>query len=379
MTEQYNSPNYFKQKPEDTNLTRIKQITNGMTHTIENQLNNPNNQYTRPNFRQVITDSQKTIQEINKEALKEFQSMIKNEIQQSQYQHQEGSYMQQYEIAGERREFDTCSDFGTIITVDDVISEDERDSMDTDSLLNAQIETPDFNFKQTENKKDGENDSFNLVNRYVDFNHFNHAKKAQQKIEPLQKNYSDPFKNVYKNMNEDTSSNQESSNCNMNKRKNCSTNNFVTIASESTVNDIQQNAAIPTKISNKQVKSILKRSSSLDNGSSALIGAKISNVNFGLKSDKNVIKDSIELTNGRLNPNMSKTNILTSDNNRKKSVRFAALFHTEEFNESPKEKPKEALVENTNLTNVKIEALISNSNLNEKISTTNTDRNSLIF
>lgn len=84
------------------------------------------------------------------------------------------------------------------------------------------------------------------------------------------------------------------------------------------------------------IKSILKRSSSLDNNSLTVVGTANPSVNFGLKSDKNVIKDSIEITNNRLSRPSSK---MSNESYQKKSVRFATLLNYED--DKSKENNKE--------------------------------------
>ena len=107
-------------------------------------------------------------------------------------------------------------------------------------------------------------------------------------------------------------------------------------------NEFNFNSALPlsndnnnnnnAKGKNKQIKSILKRSASLDNNLT-IVGFTNNNnlnhahsqttVNFGIKTDKHGVKDSIELANNRIGGakkdlNDSKKEI------QKKSVRFAA-------------------------------------------------------
>lgn len=191
MIEQYNNhSNYYRVNEE--NIAKLTRLTNNIeNHLINNQTfaGRPNSS----NYRDVINESQRTIQEINKEALREFQTIIKNEIHQSNFIYPLPPQAEAQKLSSfiptvnneHKKDFEITSDFGTIITVDDVISDDEdqfdRDSMDTDSLLNVRIESPEPVAKPTANKKDAESDfsadlpasrnlnNYNLVNHFSNF------------------------------------------------------------------------------------------------------------------------------------------------------------------------------------------------------------------
>lgn len=237
-----------------------------------------------PNFRLAINENQKQIHEMNREALKEFQNLIKNELSNQEHNNANnfGSYasnfvypihqkftniLPQNEI---KKESETYSDVGTIITVDDANSDEERDSLDTDSLLNARIESPDFS-KQTSDQQSGQENTVIPIKNETNFNSYFNVKSKQE----------NPPSHIPARQ---------------------------AILSHSSGNLVK-------KANSNQIKGILKRSSSFDNSGLVINGLTKNATCF--KSEK-VIKDSIDLANSRLNGSSNE-----SDSGRKKSVRFA--------------------------------------------------------
>lgn len=224
-----------------------------------------------PHFRHAITHNQQQIHEMNREALREFQNVVQSELA-----NHSGSYASNFvypmhqkfssvltESELVKKESETYSEVGTILTVDD---EDERDSLDTDSLLNARVDSPDFG-KATSDKQSGQEDVVIAVKAETKFNnYFNLVAKPESGPVGRQ-----------------------------------------AVASQSSGNLARKTG--------KEIKGILKRSSSLDNASLVISG--VAKTASCFKSDK-VIKDSIELANSRLNGSSGE-----SDSSRKKSVRFA--------------------------------------------------------
>lgn len=236
-----------------------------------------------PSFHQAINENQKQIHEMNREALREFQNLIKTEVSnqtrvEPNHANNFSSYasnfvypihqkftniLPQNEI---KKESETYSDVGTIITVDDANSDEERDSLDTDSLLNARIESPDF-AKLTSDQQTREENTIIPIKTETNFNSYFNVKSKPQAPPVVRQ----------------------------------------AVASNSSGN-------VSRKASN-QIRGILKRSSSLDN-SSLVINSVTKNATC-FKSEK-VIKDSIDLANTRLNGSSNDT-----ESSRKKSVRFA--------------------------------------------------------
>lgn len=167
MIEHYNKSNHYFSSNNNHNSNIDESHLNGTN-------NNPNK---ASNFKDVLYENQRTIQEINKEALKEFQSLITNEIKKedanrAQKQISNSSaistvtykdpkannnlYIEESNTAikinnktqnNKIKDYELGSDIATVISIDDSSSnnsdnENSDDTMDTDSLINAKIEPP---------------------------------------------------------------------------------------------------------------------------------------------------------------------------------------------------------------------------------------------
>ena len=370
------SSNYIKPK---TGLVVFNDNTNSnKPPTPTSLIANNNNANRANNFKEMLNENQKTIQEISKEALKEFQSLVTNELkppaqtqsanpanQRRQFEpviinpqshfnnhhnfisHEQSSNQKQYETmnttqnttlhavhkqtAHEQHAENNLDNMGIVESVDDVISSDDTDSMDTDSLLNAKIDSPEPVLKPTANKKNDENDddnmnsnsNFNLVKRYNTQNLAisNHPRETSYTTNQA----STQGLNNANKMQEYLNNFDDEDDFELMKENEFNFNSALPLSND---NNNNNNA----KGKNKQIKSILKRSASLDNNLT-IVGFTNNNnlnhahsqttVNFGIKTDKHGVKDSIELANNRIGGakkdlNDSKKEI------QKKSVRFAA-------------------------------------------------------
>ena len=220
--------------------------------------------------------------------------------------------------------------------------------MDTDSLLDEPPGPPEpVPNKPTANKINGENDyehntmlmnsnsNFNLVKR------FNYTPKSDYDEENSSSsayaNYGmDPYTFLANTTNNLTSL--------LTNHKNYFTMSSTTPANVNTATNTgnqteqqqQQRQTSATYLRNasaRQIKSILKRSSSLDNNINMVGGQNGGNsnpsnapmsVNFGIRaSERNQVKDSIELANTRI-VNKKEVSDENSSKRDKKSVRFAA-------------------------------------------------------
>jgi hypothetical protein len=311
------------------------------TNTSNNQPQNNQVHNNKIYFKDLLTENQKTIQEINKEALKEFQSLIKNEIvnkkHNQQQQHPQNSELSaSAEIADilDKKNIDQKEDEQE----EEVIS--EKDSLDTDSLLDSRTNSPEpIIVKSVANKIDYEKDgpTINIYNKPTSSNKISNPVPSTIEQKDLTNNelflskraefntYSDPLAALINNMN----------NINLLKQQQQKQNNSTAIIDNSTTPVVKNRVAGSSSVhdlhrltNNDQnqdknlkqvVKSILKRSSSFDNGINTT-GLIISNdLNIGNNANKFTVKDSIELTNNRINSGST-----TNSEARKKSVRFAS-------------------------------------------------------
>ena len=151
------------------------------------------------NFKEMLLENQKTIQDINKEALKDFQSLVSNELKKTLVSNQEYSQMS---TSTHSNNINNNSYQNTIKYPNDATNnkqnshispkkeeneeedDESSDTMDTDSLLDDdKVETTDtssLNKLTTANKINGENDEEPMVNSNSNFNlvkRFNFAQK----------------------------------------------------------------------------------------------------------------------------------------------------------------------------------------------------------
>ncbi|CAF0862529.1 unnamed protein product [Brachionus calyciflorus] len=321
-----------------TNFNIEQYNSNNLYRPIQNH--HQQQQHQQNNLKQVINENQKQIHEMNREALKEFQNLIKTEL---------GG--QNSRPASSQTKYETMSEIGTIITIDDPNSDDDRDSMDTDSLLNARIESPDFS---KNDKKVGNEIDFILPSNKIETDSFNHYFGVN------------PSENL-KKTNFITSEPSKSELVKIDPPQIPPVKNMISSQSSSNIGKKQS----------KQIKSILKRSSSLDNNSLIISGLNRTAVNF--KAEK-LIKDSIDLANNRLND---------GESNRKKSVRFASFDEAGKKIENMQQQEIMINVQNNILPQQQQQALnnptsqttSSNSDSNEsntRISSTNSIRRPVI-
>ena len=360
---------------------------NNITNLALNNYSN-NNQVNKPSqathFREVLTENQRNIQNINNEALEEFQSMVKNEVVNNK----------QTKIGFKQQELSSSAEIADIMAGDeDILS--EKDSMETDSLLNSRGDSPEpVQIKTISHKSDFQEDGQQqnvqiqpgsvrfisatgtkfTTNPAVTLNNNTNSNKNNttttnndtNKDSNLTKlieynNYSDPLSALLnsntKNMDLNQSKHQKPESVTKNVK-----NHFCTEKNNSAVDlnklllrqdsFIQSSSSIANsqqEVNSKNIKSILKRSSSFDT-SLNVIGQQSQLVQFGIKkpgvvSEKSSsgIKDSIELTNSRINSAASRTE---SIDGRKKSVRFANQFMTSAAAEAEANESDEAFLLN---------------------------------
>lgn len=328
-------------------LTKIKKLSDEMNVTRDN--------IDPSNIKTLINNNQKNLYEINKNAMKKFEQLVKHEIKDEN--NEKNFYY------GLHRDVDVNSDAGTIVTVDDMLS--DRDSMDTDSLINARFDTLDDAHNTmpkpaTANKKDYENDDqpvnqptqsqSGLNDNRTNTNINREASKFEYESQFM--NYNDPFKYVNQTGVMFNRVNMSPKATPSAVHKNYYVADFNEInrlqkENEHNLNYFNSNSAVIMNNNNKpkansRIKSILKRSSSLDTNIN-LVDSTSTHQIIGLnivKIDNKHVKDSIELTNSRINSaiNGDGRKEPSSDSLRRKSVRFASQDGLDEpsFNEDSK-------------------------------------------
>jgi hypothetical protein len=336
-----NNTNEMNKKLNSTDSFRNKHKTQQVEYKSSGNLNGSQIK----SKQEVINENQKAIQEINREAFKEFQMKILNgnhalntnssfrplqsQTQQIHYQQvkphtiQQQQQQQQQQLMHQQHnsDFDVLnsnlannlkqkamnfksnnesdlvhstksSNYNTKNSNYNLVSEeedcDDKDSMDTDSLLNEGIDlTEKITTKTTANKIDGEDDEVDEYN---------------EKVLAKTHYYTDPFaylSNMTFPLNDRLNSTFDMKKLNL--------------------NSTPSSPVTRETSKNKTVKSILKRSTSYDNNLNIMNKNSTKDLNIDTRRDK--IKDSLELTNARIN----RTDSISSDQMNKKTVRFAAV------------------------------------------------------
>lgn len=361
--------------------------TNG---TSSSALNNNNSSKQQPIYREALSENQRTIQEANREALREFQNIVRSELNNSKppgtVQAPQSAnpfinkMMTQQNGNHNQLEVNASAEIAGIMAGENKMDDDhisDQDSLDTDSLLNNSdnddnglvdrrssppvlVKTlankidyhddgpPDFQKKQQQQavrfNQRSESNKVNSTPATANTNPYDHLSEAtSQKTEhSLSKraefnNYSDPLSLLLNNMqylnfnsNENTQGKNQTNGNNPNTKN--VRNHFGQADKTISTLDLNKNAVETSNHANSgpKIRSILKRSSSFDT-SMNIVGQQANLVNFGLKPQKaggagGALKDSIELTNARINSG-SRLDSATNDG-RKKSVRFATQFIT---------------------------------------------------
>lgn len=306
-------------KRQFVNINKLNNHTNGIivepiklnhNSNISQHLNayNPETLTENTNFK--INHQTKNI--VYNDQLKDFQNLVANELN--------NKPPKQIKVNPNQSFYDTKN----ILTIEEYHNGlynqnsqlDDDDSMETDSLLNLKIESPELNNRHhvgTSNKMDSDND----INDDLLFINNNIKKKESFNKNQLNSNYNSHVdaSNLWFNNNKPNVKNQNIKTSQPIQQQQSTYNGN----RNNSLGNIKENSA-------KEIKSILKRSSSLENNISVTNG-----VNFAVKpssetSIKNTgVKDSIELTNSR---KLKKEE--QNENGSKKSVRFA---HLNEFND----------------------------------------------
>ncbi len=398
----------FRDKKYNQDNNKLKKSTSYDNLINFSQFNHNNNFNSRPttskttttsNYNEMLTENQKTLQEYNKEALKNFQNLIRNELQSQGQQTQQSNIFILHQpptnnnngsnnVINKTNNFNHYGANSDILSLDDNLNNthldsDSSDSLETDSLINNEnnsnkkkidsqtnIHKKELTVKLQEDdlsdefKNENSNTYFNLVNRNIPTNNkdssirlggfnssLNNYADTSAFINNIDNNQSNGNKrNHFFNENNNNKKaqdnaidiNSEHSNAILNRLKLASTalNNAINTPinnvmsnSNSTLNSTITNTN--THETNRKIKSILKRSSSLDNSFSS-IGVLSPMVNFGIKlnemnnnnNNQRIssagIKDSVELANSRISSAQSNLTKTESNSNIKKSVRFAS-------------------------------------------------------
>jgi hypothetical protein len=363
----FNNSNQKLTPPTNSNFTSnsTNSITTNNTTTSSTLAPKPN----RPvNFKEMLLENQKTIQDINKEALKDFQSLVSSELKKSlspnpeffqngtnsnaniaNYSNNNINNFQNKNYQNEQTNYKTTSYINVKKEDDEENDEDDSsDTMDTDSLLDDdKVETTDSSSPSkvtTANKINGENEEEPIVNSNSNFNlvkRFNFAQKHND--DDTDSNYSnhgntattiDPFTFLTNRTN--NLSTFFANNKNYLSNGITSTNKTIGVSTTTTATAIgynmeqqQQHKELENanSMKKKQIKSILKRSSSLDHNINVISMSNTNPVmvNFGIRATENnknnQVKDSIELANNRI---VNKKDLSDENKKDKKSVRFAA-------------------------------------------------------
>jgi len=318
------------------------------------------------NFKEMLLENQKTIQDINKEALKDFQSLVSSELKKSLSPNPEffqngtnansnnANYstnnINNFQNKNYQNEQTRATSYINVKKEDDEENDedDSSDTMDTDSLLeDDKVETTDSSSPSkvtTANKINGENEeepivnsnsNFNLVKRFnfaqkhndddTDSNYSNHGNTATT-IDPFTflTNRTNNLSTFFANNKNYLSNGITSTNKTIGATTTTTTATAIGYNMEPHQHKELENANSAKK---KQIKSILKRSSSLDHSMNVITTSNTNPVivNFGIRAAENnrnnQVKDSIELANNRI---VNKKDLSDENKKDKKSVRFAA-------------------------------------------------------